>query len=63
VPTANAVTVAGTATVKAASSVILIGNATSPAATSAMLTGTAIVAGVSGVGNGINKSYKLFILF
>jgi hypothetical protein len=63
VPTANAVTAAGTETFEAASSVMLIGNTTLPAATSAMLIGADNVAGASGVGDGINKSYKLFNLF
>jgi hypothetical protein len=40
-----------------------MGNAISPAATSAMLIGADNVAGASGVGDGINKSYKVFNLF
>jgi hypothetical protein len=62
-PAANAVIDAGAATLETVSSVMLIGNARLPAVTSAMLIGAANVAGVSGVGDGINKSLKLFNLF
>jgi hypothetical protein len=62
-PAASAVIAVGATRLDAASSAILMGNAISPAATSAMLIGADNVAGASGVGDDINKSYELFNLF
>jgi hypothetical protein len=62
-PAANAVIVVGTATVDAVCSAMLIGNATATGATSEMLIGADSVAGVSGVGSDIIKSYILFNSF
>jgi hypothetical protein len=62
-PTANAVMAIGTATVDADCSVISVGTTSAPSATSAMLAGADSVAGVSGVGSDIIKSYVLFNSF